>query len=233
MISKAVSVRELIEDFHLTNVVPNADDSRNITVTDINRPGLELTGYYQHTELKRIVVLGNKEIEYINTFTDKAHFKEPFAMISSSEVPCIIITNNNVCPPDLYVAAKKNKTAILLTNLKSSQFITSLTLFLSEAMAPSLSLHGTLLEVSGVGLLLLGASGIGKSEIALDLVRRGHRLVADDSVEITYVSNALYGKAPEVLKRVIEVRGLGVIDVTNIFGISSYKERQQIDYVIQ
>jgi HPr kinase/phosphorylase len=228
-----VNIERLIEVYHLVNIVENSNITRLVTVCDVNRPGLELTGYFDYTDYRRVIILGNKEITYINSLEDKSVLDYPFSVLSKETTPAIIITNNNECPKTLLEFCKKNQTAVLITPKKTSEFITNLTLFLNESLSPSTSLHGTLIEVSGVGILLTGESGIGKSEIALDLIKRGHRLVADDKVDILNVSNSLIGSSPDFLKKIIEVRGLGIIEVTSIFGITSFKEKQEINYCIE
>ena len=189
-------------------------------------------GFFEHSDLRRIVVFGNKEINYILTHTYE-ELKDAYDFLVNEITPCIIITQGNSCPKDLRKIAEQRNFPILLGDASTNNTINELMYYLNELMAPRTSMHATLLEIYGRGVLLTGASGIGKSEIALELVRRGHRLVADDRVDIVNVNRKLTGSCPELTKGVMEVRGIGIINVASIFGISSYKDRQEIDYTIE
>ena len=189
-------------------------------------------GFFEHSDLRRIVVFGNKEINYIISHSYD-ELKKAYDFLVNEITPCIIITQGNTCPKDLKEIAEERNFPILLSDTSTNKIIVDLMYYLDELMAPKISMHATLLEIYGRGVLLTGSSGIGKSEIALELVRRGHRLVADDRVEIVNINRKLTGTCPELTKGVMEVRGIGIINVASMFGISSYKDRQDIDYVIE
>ncbi len=227
-----VTVKTIVKKFNLNCICGKEGLKRPILVENINRAGMELMGFFEHSDLRRIIVLGNKEINYIYSSTYET-LKKSYDFMVNDITPCIIITQGNSCPKDLKEIASQKNFPILLSDDSTNNIIIELMYYLNELMAPKTSLHATLLEIYGRGVLLMGASGIGKSEIALELVRRGHRLVADDRVDIVNINRRLTGSCPELTKGVMEVRGIGIINVTSMFGISSYKDRQDIDYVIE
>ncbi len=206
----------------------NESLNRPIFVQQINRPGLELGGFYDYSELKRLLLIGNKETAYIATLDKETRIKR-FSFLINDETPAIVISGGNPCPPELLDLANEANFPVFLTSKATSVVNVELLLYLNELLAPKISIHATLLEVYGVGVLLTGESGIGKSEIALELIRKGHRLVADDRVEITRLNNELIGTCPELTTGIMEVRGIGIIDVTRVFGINAYKEKENIN----
>ena len=227
-----ITVKTVAKKFNFNCICGKEGLKRPILVENINRAGMELMGFFEHSDLRRIVVFGNKEINYILTHTYE-ELKDAYDFLVNEITPCIIITQGNSCPKDLRKIAEQRNFPILLGDASTNNTINELMYYLNELMAPRTSMHATLLEIYGRGVLLTGASGIGKSEIALELVRRGHRLVADDRVDIVNVNRKLTGSCPELTKGVMEVRGIGIINVASIFGISSYKDRQEIDYTIE
>lgn len=227
-----ITVKTVAKKFNFNCICGKEGLKRPILVENINRAGMELMGFFEHSDLRRIVVLGNKEINYILTHTYE-ELKDAYDFLVNEITPCIIITQGNSCPKDLSKIAEQRNFPILLGDASTNNTINELMYYLNELMAPRTSMHATLLEIYGRGVLLTGASGIGKSEIALELVRRGHRLVADDRVDIVNVNRKLTGSCPELTKGVMEVRGIGIINVASMFGISSYKDRQEIDYTIE
>ena len=232
MAQELVTVKTIMKKFNLNCICGKEGLKRPILVENINRAGMELMGFFEHSDLRRIIVFGNKEINYISSKTSE-ELKPAYEFLINEITPCMIITQGNTCPKELKEIADKRNFPILLCDNSTNKMIIELMYYLNELMAPKMSMHATLLEIYGRGVLLTGASGIGKSEIALELVRRGHRLVADDRVDLVNINKKLTGTCPELTKGVMEVRGIGIINVASMFGISSYKDRQDVDYVIE
>ena len=232
MAQELVTVKTIMKKFNLNCICGKEGLRRPILVENINRAGMELMGFFEHSDLRRIIVLGNKEINYIYSKTNE-ELLPAYEFLLNEITPCMIITQGNSCPKTLREIAKKRNFPILLCDSSTNKMIIDLMYYMNELMAPKTSMHATLLEIYGRGVLLTGASGIGKSEIALELVRRGHRLVADDRVDLVNINKKLTGTCPELTKGVMEVRGIGIINVASMFGISSYKDRQDVDYVIE
>ena len=232
MAQELVTVKTIMKKFNLNCICGKEGLKRPILVENINRAGMELMGFFEHSDLRRIIVFGNKEINYISSKTNE-ELRPAFEFLINEITPCMIITQGNTCPKELKKIAEKRNFPILLGDNSTNKMIIELMYYLNELMAPKMSMHATLLEIYGRGVLLTGASGIGKSEIALELVRRGHRLVADDRVDLVNINKKLTGTCPELTKGVMEVRGIGIINVASMFGISSYKDRQDVDYVIE
>ena len=232
MAQELVTVKTIMKKFNLNCICGKAGLKRPILVENINRAGMELMGFFEHSDLRRIIVLGNKEINYIYSHSNE-ELMPAYEFLLNEITPCMIITQGNTCPKPLKEIAEKRNFPILLCNASTNKMIIDLIYYMNELMAPKTSMHATLLEIYGRGVLLTGASGIGKSEIALELVRRGHRLVADDRVDLVNINKKLTGTCPDLTKGVMEVRGIGIINVASMFGISSYKDRQDVDYVIE
>ena len=232
MAQELVTVKTIMKKFNLNCICGKEGLRRPILVENINRAGMELMGFFEHSDLRRIIVLGNKEINYIYSKSND-ELLPAYEFLLNEITPCMIITQGNSCPKTLKEIAEKRNFPILLCDASTNKMIIDLMYYMNELMAPKTSMHATLLEIYGRGVLLTGASGIGKSEIALELVRRGHRLVADDRVDLVNINKKLTGTCPELTKGVMEVRGIGIINVASMFGISSYKDRQDVDYVIE
>lgn len=231
-IPEIITVEELQSEFDLTQVCGDEKSlSRKILVPDINRPGLELTGYYVHSDKKRIVLLGDKEISYIKTMSDEEQATH-FNFITNSQTPAIIIARDHEVPPVLKKIADEKNFPVFTSKLKTVRLTVELIAMLDNIFAPHSSLHGTLMNVYGKGVLIMGDSGVGKSELALELIKRGHVLIADDRVVTYNVHNSIVGKSPEILEGVLEVRGIGIINVMQMFGASSILESIQVDVVI-
>lgn len=200
-----------------------------VTVQDIHRPGLALTGFLQNYLNERVQVLGETEILYLNTRDDEGR-ASAIARLFSVPIPCIIVTRSLEPPADLLEAAGQNGVPVLRTAMLTTPFIHELTTYLSDRFAETDELHGTLVDVYGVGLLFTGRSGIGKSEIALDLLERGHRLVADDRVVVRKISDeVLLGRGAEHLEHYMEIRGIGIINVQDLFGIRSVRVQKRVE----
>jgi HPr kinase/phosphorylase len=230
---KTLPVRVLLDDTRellQLELVNGIDEGQlPITVTDIHRPGLALAGFMQNYLNERIQVLGETEILYLNTRPEDVR-REAVARLLSVPVVCIIITRSLEIPQDLLRGATQHHVPVLRTSMLTTPFIHELTKYLDDRFAETTEIHATLVDVYGVGLLFTGRSGIGKSEIALDLVERGHRLVADDTVHVTKIAeDVLIGKGNHHLRHFMEIRGIGVINVQDLFGIRAVRVQKRIE----
>mgnify|MGYP006289432449 CR=1 FL=1 len=205
---------------------------RHVTVPDINRPGLALAGYFDYFAYERVQVLGRTELSYLQGLGHDKRL-EIFMKLLEWEVCCFIITQGLEPPAELLEAVAGKRVAVFRSQQTTTKLIADLTIYLEDKLAPETSLHGTLVDVYGIGVLILGKSGIGKSECALDLVERGHRLVADDLVDIKRTAERLLmGSGPELIRHHMEIRGLGIINIKNLFGIGAIRDRKRIELVI-
>ncbi|NTV52987.1 MAG: HPr(Ser) kinase/phosphatase, partial [Candidatus Firestonebacteria bacterium] len=203
-----------------------------ITVPDINRPGLALAGYFDYFAYERIQVLGRTELSFLQGLGTQ-RVREIFEKLLQWDVCCFIITQGLEPPLELMETSVDKDVAIFTSLMPTTKLIADLTIYLEDKLAPETSLHGTLVDVYGIGALILGKSGIGKSECALDLVERGHRLVADDLVDIKRTAERiLMGSGPELIRHHMEIRGLGIINIKNLFGIGAIRDRKRIELVI-
>lgn len=228
-----VKLTDFVEKMNLKNATPDVDlTGKYLTVPDVNRPALQLSGYFDHFDSERVQIIGYVENSYLQTLSLERK-KEIFAQMLSYGVPCIIFTADIHPEEELLKQANASDTPIFTTSKKASPLLAEVVRWLNVQMAPCISIHGVLVDVYGVGVLIRGESGIGKSEVALELIKRGHRLVTDDAVEIRKVSDeTLVGSAPNITKHMIELRGIGIVDVKSLFGVQSVKETQNIDLVI-
>ena len=231
---QAVSLSKIIEKMELVNLTPEIDvESIKVEQTDINRPALQLTGFFDHFPTDRVQVIGYVEYTYLKGMEEERK-KYIYGEILSKKVPCIIFCRD-LQPDDILLElANKHEVPILVTGTTTSAFMAEIIRWLNVELAPCISIHGVLVDVYGEGVLIMGESGIGKSGAALELIKRGHRLVTDDVVEIRKVSDeTLIGTAPDITRHFIELRGIGIIDVKTLFGVESVKETQGIDMVIK
>lgn len=230
----SVKLAKVIEKQHLENLTPDIDITKiKITQPDINRPALQLAGYFEHFEASRLQIIGFVEYTYMQGMSDKRK-KEIYEGLLKSPIPAIVFCRELTPDPLFVEIARKNGIPLLMTKKSTSAFMAELIRWLNVELAPCISVHGVLVDVYGEGVLITGESGIGKSEAALELIKRGHRLVTDDVVEIRKVSDdTLVGTAPDITKHFIELRGIGIVDVKTLFGVSSVKETQSIDLVIK
>jgi HPr kinase/phosphorylase len=206
---------------------------REIRQKDLHRPGLALAGFIDLFTFDRVQVLGNTEIRYLNSLDDAAR-RESLERIFRFEIPCIIITNSNPLPPELPRMADAAEVSIFSTPLTTTELTHLLSDYLDHKFAPSVAVHGSLVDVYGTGLLFTGRSGIGKSEVALDLVERGHRLVSDDVVTVTRTAdNVLMGHGSELLKHFMEIRGIGIIDVGRMFGVRAVRLQKRVETEVE
>lgn len=227
-----VALSKIIKDFKLEEVyTPNRDIL--IETTDVNRPGLQIAGFFDYFDTKRLQIMGMVEHTYLEGLSSEDRYKK-MEDFFSRKIPAIIVTRGIEPLSEFMAVAEKYQINVLRTQLSTSSFMSALIAFLNVELAPRITRHGVLVEVYGEGVLILGESGVGKSETAVELMKRGHRLVADDAVEIKKVSSkALVGSAPEVIRHFIEMRGIGIVDVKKIFGIGAVKDTEKIDLVIQ
>ena len=224
---------EIIKEFDLEIIcAPDEYEDIDISIADVNRPSLQLTGFYEYFDPNRIQVIGKVEYTYLESLSSEDRYSA-LEMLLKEPVPTVVLTRELEPFPELIECAKKYGRTVLKSNWPTSRFMSAIILYLNVQLAPKTQLHGVLVEVYGEGILLLGESGVGKSETAMELVKRGHRLVADDAVEIRRVSNkSLVGCAPEIIRHFIELRGIGIIDVKRIFGMGSVKDTENINLVI-
>ena len=232
MITK-VPLSKMAEAMRLTYLTPEIDMSDiQITTPEINRPALQLAGYYEHFANERVQIIGYVEYTYIMQMSREERLNS-YEKFISSEIPCVIFTTLTEPNEDMLEIARRYKVPTFVTERSTSGFMAEIIRWLGVELAPSISIHGVLVDVYGEGVLIQGDSGIGKSEAALELVRRGHRLVSDDVVVIKKVSDVtLVGQAPDVTRHFIELRGIGVIDVKTLYGVEHVKDTQSIDLVI-
>ena len=228
-----VKMTELIEKMNLKNLTPDIDLSdKVITIPDINRPALQLTGYFDYFEFVRIQIVGYVEYTYLATLPLERR-REIYGELLSYGIPCLIYTTQILPDEEMLRQANERNIPVFATDQRTSTFQAELTRWLHVQLAPCISIHGVLVDVYGVGVLIMGDSGVGKSEAALELIKRGHRLVSDDVVEMRKVSDdTLVGSAPAITKHLIELRGIGIVDVKTLFGVQSVRETQTIDMVI-
>lgn len=225
-----VKVKKLIDDFNL-EVLVEGNEHIEISVNDINRPGLQLAGFYNYFAPERIQVIGKAEwsfLEDMNSEVREQRVKRYF----SFDINCLIITRGLEPHLEFIREAEKHKVWVLRTNLVTTQFISRATIYMADKLAPETRLHGVLVDVSGIGILITGESGIGKSETALELIKRGHRLVTDDAVDIKEIDGQLIGTSPKITIGMLEVRGIGIIDVTTLYGLSSVVQQKEIRLVM-
>ncbi|MGL5243547.1 MAG: HPr(Ser) kinase/phosphatase, partial [Sarcina sp.] len=225
-----VTVEKLIKDFNL-EVVLEGQRNIPINVNDINRPGLQLAGFYNYFAPERIQVIGKAEWSFIEDMGPDLRRKR-LNKFFSFDVSCVIVTRELDLHDEFMKAAKKSKTWVLRSNMITTKFMSKLTIYLADNMAPETRLHGVLVDVYGIGMLITGESGIGKSETALELIKRGHRLVTDDAVDIKEIDGELIGTSPRITFGMLEVRGMGIIDVSALYGLSSILPSKEIKIII-
>jgi len=230
----SVSVAKVAELLDLNNLTKEMNlKERTIECSDVNRPALQLSGYFEHFEERRIQIIGNVEYTYIEKMSDSEK-KERYSRFMEFDIPCIIFCRD-LQPDEIFMEeAREHGIPVLSTGRSTSSFMAELIYCLGEQLAPCITVHGVLVDVYGEGVMITGESGIGKSEAALELIKRGHRLVSDDVVELRKVSDVtLVGSAPDITRHFIELRGIGIIDVKTLFGVESVKDTQSVDLVIK
>ena len=227
-----VHLPELVERLKMAVVNRGADyESALVGIKDVNRPGLQLAGYFDYFDERRLQVIGMAETKMLESMTSEQR-SESFAKLFSYNIPALVVSRDLDIYPECLTMARKYQRTLLHTAETTVDFTTKVIELLTQLMAPTITRHGVLLDIYGEGVLITGDSGIGKSETAIELVKWGHRLVADDAVDIRRVSDQLIGKAPELIRHYIELRGIGVIDVQQLFGMSAVILEAQIDLVV-
>ena len=229
----AVKLKKLIDKMGLENLTPEIDISHiKILHPDINRPALQLAGFFDHFSHERVQIIGNVEYAYTCSMCQEAK-TQVYEKIFSHQIPCVIYARSLQPDDEIRELAVKHQVPLLSSSKTTSDVMAEAIRWLKVQLAPSISIHGVLVDVFGEGVLIMGESGIGKSEAALELIKRGHRLVTDDVVEIRKVSDETQvGSAPDITKYMIELRGIGILDVKTLFGVESVKNTQTIDMVI-
>lgn len=231
MQTKKVSIRKLVNEFDVDVAFMPSEIDYFITTTDINRPGLQLSGYYDHFPSERIQVIGKVEYSYYSSLDEETKM-DRMDRYMSYELPVIIVAREQQPDEIMIQAAKKYNRIVLTTPMGTTKFIYKLLDYLNEFLAPETLMHGVLVDVDGMGILITGESGVGKSETALELIKRSHRLVADDSVEIKKIEDdMLVGKSPDSIRYFMEIRGLGILDIKSLYGIGAVKPTKIIDLV--
>ncbi len=230
---QGVKLSEIVEKMNLKNLTPDVDlFGREVNVPDINRPALQLAGFFDHFDSDRVQIIGYVEYTYLQTLGLERK-KKIYDELLQHKVPCIVFSRDMEPEDILLTKATQHQVPVFTTSKSTSSFMGEIIRWMNVKLAPCISIHGVLVDVYGVGVLIMGESGIGKSEAALELIKRGHRLVTDDVVEIRKVSDdTLVGAAPDITRHFIELRGIGIVDVKSMFGVQSVRETQNIDLVI-
>lgn len=230
----SVSLNSVIEKMNLVNLTPEIElKKKRITLAEVNRPALQLAGYFENFDASRLQIIGFVETTYMEGLSEEQK-RDIYEKLLSYDIPCIVFCRE-IHPDEIFLeTAIRNQVPILMTSKSTSSFMAEIIRWLSVKLAPCISVHGVLMDIYGIGVLITGESGIGKSEAALELIKRGHRLVTDDVVELRKVSDdTLVGSAPDITKHFIELRGIGIVDVKALFGAAAVMDTQQVDMVIR
>lgn len=231
--AKKVKVAELVKRFKMEVVCGEAGLKRKILVSDLYRPGLEMAGYFTYHPKERVQILGRTELAFFETLSEEDK-RERMSKLCDDETPCICVSRGLDVPVELIETATEKDMPVLRSNVATTILASRITGFLETKLAPSTTIHGVLVDVYGVGMIIMGGSGIGKSETALELVKRGHRLVADDAVEIRQTAdNVLHGAAPDLIKHLLEIRGVGIINVMTLFGAGAIRNEKKITVAVR
>ena len=228
-----IPLSKVVDEFQFEKLYTSSNyEEIPVSSSDVNRPGLQIAGFFDYFDNQRIQILGKVELTYLSQFPyeKRYSFLKP---LFAQNVPALIITRGMQAGPEMIELAKENDVTLLRTEQSTSSLMSALIRYLNVQIAPRITRHGVLVEVYGEGILIMGESGVGKSETAIELLKRGHRLVADDAVEIKRVSDkTLVGSAPDIIRHFVELRGIGIIDVKEIFGIGAVKDTESIDLII-
>ena len=228
-----IKLKKLVEHFQLKILHAGEDyETAEIGIKDVNRPGLQFVGFFDYFDPRRLQVIGMAETKLLEGMESEKR-KESFAGLFAYDIPALVISRDLDCFPECMEMAVEHKRTLLSTSDTTVVFTSKVIDYLNHELAATVTRHGVLLDIYGEGVLIIGDSGIGKSETAIELVKRGHRLVADDAVDIRRVSNQLIGKAPELIRHYIELRGIGLVDLQQLFGMSAVKLESQIDLVVE
>lgn len=230
----SVSMEKFVKEFNLQNVLPEIKlKNKVLTKDEINRPALQMAGFFEHFDNDRVQLMGMVEHTYLSKLDIESR-KDVLRKIFAFQIPCFVTCRNLEIFPEMLEYAKQFDVPVFRTSDGTSDFMGEVIRWLKSELAERITMHGVLVDIYGEGILIIGESGIGKSETALELIKRGHRLVADDAVEIKRVSHStLVGTSPELIRYFIELRGIGIIDIKELFGVSSVKQTQNIDLVVK
>ena len=229
---KTIKVKKFIEGLQLTPIYLGGQKTLNIHSSDLNRPGLQLSGFFEYFSMDRVQLFGKGEIEYLKSL-DPAVRQERLETYFSYPIPCVIISRDQYPDEQIIEVARKYDVPLFLSSLDTMKISNLVSIFLDNELAPTIARHGGLIDVYGVGVFLTGESGIGKSETALELLKRGHRIIADDVVEIRKISdNVLIGRSPDVIRHLMEIRGIGLVDVSVLYGMGAVMESKTITLCI-
>ena len=232
MYEKGLKVTDLVSFFGLEVLNRGSDyETALLTITDVNRPGLQFHDFYDYFDPRRLQVIGKAEVTYLKSLSDEQR-RKCFDDLFLYDIPALVISRGLDCFPECLESAEQHEKTILRTEETTVDFTSHAIEYLNRALAPCVTRHGVLLDIYGEGVMITGDSGVGKSETAIELIMRGHRLVADDAVELRRISNQLIGTAPEVIRHYIELRGIGVIDVRQLFGMRTVKTESQLDLIV-
>lgn len=228
-----VSIKDMIKDLNFEVVyMPDEEKDYYVYEQDLNRPGLQFAGYFDHFAYERIQIVGKTEYDYFGQMDEEVR-RETLDKFFSYEIPALIVSRHLEINEDVIEFAKKYNRILLKSNKNTTRLINKLSNYLDDRLAPSVTMHGVLVDINGIGVLIKGESSVGKSETALELIQRGHRLVADDSVEIRRIDDTiLVGQAPKILENFMEIRGIGIIDVRSLYGVGATKSSKMIDMVV-
>ncbi len=227
-----LKIDDLVNELSLSVIYKGNADTITIDTSDLNRPGLQMAGFFEYFAVNRVQLFGMVEMNFLQNL-DRETMRERLDIYFASKIPCVLIGRNLTPPEEMIEAAKKHNTPVLMSGLTTTKLSHRTTVYLDRVLAPSISRHAGLMDVYGVGILLMGDSGVGKSETALELVKRGHRLVADDVVEIVKLSdNQVTGQSPEVIRHMMEIRGIGIIDVRTLYGIGAVLLEKSIELAV-
>ena len=231
--NRSVRVKDIVEKFQMEVINKGTDyDTEILTITDVNRPGLQFIGFFDYFDPRRLQIIGKSETTFLRGYSSEERCKR-FEDLFCYEIPALVISRNLDIFPECLEMAQKHGRTLLRTKYTSVEFTAMTIDYLNHVLAPFITRHGVLVDVYGEGVLIFGDSGIGKSETAIELIKRGHRLVADDAVEIKRIGATLVGTAPELIRNYLEVRGVGVIDVQRLFGMSAVQHDSEVELVIQ
>ena len=232
--NRSVRVKDIVEKFQMEVINKGTDyDTEILTITDVNRPGLQFIGFFDYFDPRRLQIIGKSEVTFLRGYSAEERRKR-FEDLFCYEIPALVISRNLDVFPECLEMAQKHGRTLLRSELNTVELTSQIIDYLNRALAPQITRHGVLVEVYGEGILILGDSGVGKSETAIELVKRGHRLIADDAVELRKVSSSkIMGMAPENIRHFIELRGIGIINVARLFGIGAVKNSVEVEMVIE
>ncbi len=232
-VTQSVMIDKLALDLHL-EIVYTGRGVVTLSSMSVERPGLQLAGgFFNYFDAHRIIVIGLAEYEYLRSFSSEARREKIVPLFKHGELPCIMLSRDLPALPELIDAAKEYACPVFRSTKITTDLMSDLFIYLNRILAPSVTEHGVLMEVFGVGILLTGKSGVGKSETAMELIKRGHRLIADDNVIIKEIANELYGTAPDIIRYFMELRGIGIINVKSMYGSGSVLDEKKIQLIIQ